>query len=120
MKKFIKSLKFLRDELKDQPLIVRQLMFALCLVTVVSLSGVIWFDSVEKRLFFSLNPQQDKRERFLAERDQNTESMFADIGQVFGNFKSMTADILSLFKLSETGSEITASQSHPFPLSEDK
>jgi len=74
-------------------------MFGLCVVTTISLVGMVWYNSFQQNLYALLNPGENANQRYLAE-NKNTPSLFGDIGKTAQDLK---ASFLSIFNL--TGSD---------------
>ena len=78
-------------------------MFGLCVVTTISLVGMVWYNSFEKNLFVLLNPEESKDQRFLAE----TQAIPSLLGNISETGKNLKATFLSIFNLSSNdGKEI--------------
>lgn len=72
-------------------------MFALCCVTTISLVGLIWFRSFEEDLFVLLNPEQEKQDKFYAEREKRTPLVYATISEAVVNLRATLYDALGFF-----------------------
>lgn len=70
-------------------------MFGLCVVTTISLVGMVWYNSFQQNLYVLLNPGENADQRYLAE-NQNTPSMFGDLGKTGQDLK---AALFSIFNL---------------------
>ena len=99
-------------------------MFALCVVTTISLVGIVWFRSFEEDLFVILNPEADKQEQFYAERSKRTPTVYANVTKAFGN---LTATLYNAFGFLEDYSskaveveEEYRGEVYKLPLSGDK
>lgn len=99
-------------------------MFALCVVTTVSLVSLIWFRSFQKNLFVLLNPDEEIQEKFFAqiEEENDNASLFGLIGR---GFSDGFANISSFFKKEKTSGEIKVNnpksdEIYPLPLSGSK
>ena len=68
------------DEIREQPEHVRKIMFGFCVITTVSIVGVIWYRSLEKNLFALLNPDEMANQPKYA---QTNSGLFGDIGSTF-------------------------------------
>jgi len=91
------------DEIRKQPQHHREIMFGLCVVTTISLVGMVWYNSFEKNLYVLLNPGETTDQRNFAE-NKNVPSLFGDIGKTGQDLK---ATFLSIFNLSSNdGKEI--------------
>ena len=99
-------------------------MFALAMVTCVSLVGMVWFRSFQKDMYALLNGEQEIETRFFAQSESKS---------LFGYFKETLKDgqafIGGLFnKDREKGNDIevnrqsdnTGGQVHTLPISGDK
>lgn len=84
------------DEIRRQPRHHREIMFGLCVVTTVSLVGMVWFNSFEKNLYVLLNPEESADNRFLAENEESKAalSLFGSISQTG---KELKATFLGIF-----------------------
>lgn len=78
--------------IRSQSTFVRGIMFSLSVVTVLSLVGVVWFQSVQQNLYALLNPDTEDQQRFFAQTE--SPSPLASIGQLFA---SLRASITELF-----------------------
>jgi|SRR3989344_2363245 len=87
------------DEIRKQPQHHREIMFALCVVTAISLVGMVWYNSFEKNLYVLLNPEETADQRNLAE-NKNAPSLLGDIGQTAQDLK---ASFLNIFNLTGDG-----------------
>lgn len=83
------------DEIRRQPRHHREIMFGLCVVTTISLVGMVWFNSFEKNLYVLLNPGENADQRFLAENEESKTdlSLFGNIGQTGQELKATFYDI---------------------------
>ena len=99
-------------------------MFGLCVVTTVSLIGMIWFRSFEEDLFVLLNPEPDKQAKFYAQRDQRTPILYANVTQAFTNMRASMYNALGFLQEYNTKQveveEELKGDVHELPLSEDK
>lgn len=114
------------DDIKKQPRHVREIMFALCVVTTISLVGMVWFRSFEEDLFVMLNPEPDKQEKFYAEREQRTPLIYANVTEALGNMRAAMYDALgfvedynSQVEVQEEDVELNG-EAQMLPLSGDK
>jgi hypothetical protein len=80
------------DEIQKQSQSTREIMFALCVIITVSSVGFVWFRSFESDLFVLLNPEEEKQEIFFAKQNE-TESVFATIGQTGANLKAAMSNL---------------------------
>ena len=86
------------DEIRKQPRYIREFMFGLCVVTTISIVGIVWFRSFEEDLFVALNPQPEKQEEFFTERSQREPTLFALFTNTFDNVQAAFYDALGLFE----------------------
>lgn len=95
------------DDIRKQPRHHREIMFGLCVVTAVSLVGMVWYNSFQQNLYALLNPDQDTAQKFLATapsgilsktgaENKNTPSLFSNISQTG---KDLRAAFYSIFNL---------------------
>jgi hypothetical protein len=125
------------NELRSQPLWVRELMFALFLVITVSSAGLMAFNSSETKLYALIHPEEVEYQRAYAEQREKTidesGSLFANIGQFFGSaldtVGGLGASIGSLFAKglnfdfgseSDTKEESLEGTTYQLPLSKDR
>lgn len=87
------------DEIRRQSEGVRKIMFGLCVITTISLVGIVWFRSFEKNLFVLMNPSQEAQQKYFAQTGENQSLL----GNISKTFKDFSASIGSLFNRS--GSE---------------
>lgn len=76
------------DDIKKQPRHVREIMFGLCVVTTISLVGLIWFRSFEEDVFVLLNTDPAKQAQFYAQRAGRTPTVYAAATKAFGNMRA--------------------------------
>ena len=95
------------DEIRKQPQHHREIMFGLCVVTTISLVGMVWYNSFEKNLYVLLNPGENADQRYLATanggapskagaENKNVPSLLGDMGKTGQDLK---AAFLSIFNL---------------------
>ena len=97
-------------------------MFGLCVVTTVSLAGMVWFNSFKKDTYALLNPEDVQQERFLAQENQtslfgNLSETFKDIGATISGFWGSNSFNSGTEQVIEKPSE---NKVYFLPLSEDK
>ena len=83
------------DESRKQPQHHREIMFGLCVITTISLVGMVWYNSFEKNLYVLLNPGETTDQRNLAE-NKNVPSLLGDIGRTGQDLKAAFLNILNL------------------------
>ncbi|OGN01892.1 MAG: hypothetical protein A3I26_02725 [Candidatus Yanofskybacteria bacterium RIFCSPLOWO2_02_FULL_43_10] len=83
------------DEIRKQPQHHREIMFGLCVVTAISLVGMVWYNSFEKNLYVLLNPGESTDQRYLAE-NKTAPSLLGDIGKTGQDLKAAFYNIFSL------------------------
>lgn len=83
------------DEIRKQPQHHREIMFGLCVITSVSLIGMIWYNSFQQNLYVLLNPEQNPDQKSLAE-NQTTPSLFENIGKTGEDLKAAFFNIFNL------------------------
>ncbi len=83
------------DEIRKQPKHHREIMFGLCVVTTISLVGMVWYNSFEKNLYVLLNPGDTAGQRYLAE-NKNVPSLLGDIGKTAQDLKAAFYNIFNL------------------------
>ena len=74
------------EDVRKQPQHIREIMFGLCVVTTVSLVGMIWFNSFQEDMYALLNPEEAQQEKFLAQ--ENQKSLFGNLSKTLGDIKS--------------------------------
>jgi len=72
-------------------------MFGLCVVTTISLIGLVWFRSFEEDVFVLLNTDPVKQAKFYAERSGRTPTVYAAATNVLGNLRATMYDALGFF-----------------------
>lgn len=82
------------DEIRKQPRHHREIMFGLCVITTISLVGMVWYNSFQKNLYVLLNPGQTADQRNLAE-NKNVPSLLGDIGKTGQDLKAAFLNIFS-------------------------
>ena len=83
------------DEIRKQSQHHREIMFGLCVVTTISLVGMVWYNSFEKNLYVLLNPGETTDQRNFAE-NKNVPSLLGDIGRTGQDLKAAFLNILNL------------------------
>ncbi len=83
------------DEIRKQPQHHREIMFGLCVVTTISLVGMVWYNSFQKNLYVLLNPEESTNQRNLAE-NKNVPSLLGDIGKTGQDLKAAFFNIFNL------------------------
>lgn len=81
-------------EIRKQPQHHREIMFGLCVVTTISLVGMVWYNSFQQNLYVLLNPGDSMDQRNLAE-NKNVPSLFGDIGKTGEDLKAAFLNIFS-------------------------
>lgn len=109
------------EDLRNQSILIRSVMFGLCVVIAVSMVGVFWFRSLEEQLFISLNQDQERQEAFYAQREESEETIFANIGSIWTGLTATIGSVFDVFGSSNV--EINSSDNDPvnvyeFPISE--
>ena len=117
-------------EIKKQSLATRQIMFGLCVLTTVSMVGMIWYHSFENKLYTLMdNKPPSEGAAYLAENgnNKNSPTLFASAYQMMGNIKAAIGDLLQIFKKNQTANSVNTSDdgsnlggSYKLPLSGDK
>lgn len=82
------------DDIRKQPRHHREIMFGLCVITTISLVGMVWYNSFEKNLYVLLNPGENADQRFLAE-NKAVPSLLGNISQTGKDLKAAFYDIFS-------------------------
>ena len=75
------------EDLRKQPRLHREIMFGLCVVTTISLVGMVWYNSFEKNLYVLMNPEEVSNQKNLAE-NTNLPSLMGDIGKTGQDLKA--------------------------------
>ena len=83
------------EEIRRQPQHHREIMFGLCVVTTISLVGMVWYNSFEKNLYVLLNPGETTDQRNFAE-NKNVPSLLGDIGKTGQDLKAAFFSIFNL------------------------
>lgn len=112
------------EEIKKQPRHVREMMFGFCVITTISIIGMIWFRSFEEDLFVLLNPESEKQDKFYAERDKRTPAVYANITKAVGDLRANLYNVFGFFEdYNSGGLEIEKEykgKAYQLPISEDK
>ena len=82
-------------EIRKQPRHHREIMFGLCVVTTISMVGMVWYNSFEKNLYALLNPGETTDQRNLAE-NKDVPSL---LGNISDTAKDLKASFYSIFNL---------------------
>ena len=114
----------LLDEIRSQDRGVRELMFALCVITSISLVLTVWFRSFQKDVFVLLNPDETSQQRFLAQLDKNP-SVFNFASKGFGNARALFYSLFNNNGQEKKSNEIiiqndSQEEAHPLPVSGNK
>ena len=112
------------NEIRKQPQHHREIMFGFCVVTTISLVGMVWYNSFEKNLYVLLNPGETTDQKNFAE-NKNVPSLLGDIGKTGQDLK---AAFLNIFNLTnndkkesvESGKNIDSGRVYLLPFSEKK
>ena len=90
-------------EIRKQPQHHREIMFGLCVITTISLVGMVWYNSFEKNLYVLLNPGENVDQRYLATANggtvaetKNIPSLLGDIGKTGQDLKAAFLNIFNL------------------------
>ena len=105
-------------------------MFSLCVVTTISLVGMVWYQSFQTKLYVLMDrqpPQSEEAPAYAANSNNSAAnssapSLFASLSGVVGNVKAMALDLFHVFdnKNNNTDGEIINGKPHVLPLSGDK
>ena len=76
------------DDIKKQPRHIREIMFGLCVITTISLVGLVWFRSFEEDIFVLINTDPVKQAQFYAERSGRTPTAYAAVTKALGNLRA--------------------------------
>ncbi|MBX4211551.1 MAG: hypothetical protein KW806_02025 [Candidatus Yanofskybacteria bacterium] len=108
----------LREEIRHQPLWVRQVMFGFSVIAALSLVGGIWFRSFEKDMFALLNPDPAVQEQHFAQF-KTEEGAFSLASKAI---EGLRATISDFFGFDTVGTKIPSepedASPHALPLSE--
>ena len=112
------------EEIRKQPMYVREVMFGLCVIITISLIGIVWFQSFEEDIFVTLNPEPDKQEQFYASRAGRTPIVYANITKALGNMRAALYDAMGFMgeytsNVVQVGEEYKG-EAYELPLSGDK
>jgi hypothetical protein len=113
------------DEIRKQPRHHREIMFGFCVVTTVSLVGMVWYNSFQKNLYVLLNPGETTDQRNLAE-NKNVPSLFGDLGKTGQDLKAAFYSIFNLTgndkkdSITDTTKTAEPVRVYALPLSEKK
>lgn len=100
-------------------------MFGLCVITTISLVGMVWYNSFEKNLYVLLNPEETTNQRNLAE-NKNVPSLLGDIGKIAQDLKASFYSIFNLtdsdkkHNIVENPKDNDSGRVYTLPLSEEK
>ena len=99
-------------------------MFGLCVITTISLVGMVWYNSFEKNLYVLLNPGENADQKYLAE-NKKVPSLLGDIGKTAQDLKASFYNIFNLVKSNkkenvEGDKNIDSGRVYTLPLSETK
>ncbi len=85
------------DDIRKQPRHHREIMFGLCVVTTISLVGMVWYNSFEKNLYVLLNPGENADQRFLATANSGTVAENKTTSSLLGNISQTGKDLKAAF-----------------------
>ena len=111
------------DEIREQPEHIRKIMFGFCVITTISIVGVIWYRSLEKNLFALLNPDEMANQPKYA---QTNSGLLGDIGNTFKDLGGTISNFIGIKSdSSDTGSDganipIESGKTYLLPLSGPK
>ena len=112
------------DEIREQPEHIRKIMFGFCVITTISIVGVIWYRSLEKNLFALLNPDEMANQPKYA---QTSSGLFGDIGSTFKdlggtifNFIGIKSEPNNIENSSDTSAPAESDKTYLLPLSGKK
>jgi len=125
------------DDIRKQPRHHREIMFGFCVVTTISLVGMVWYNSFEKNLYVLLNPGENIDQRYLATANggapQNAVAENKNVPSLLGNIsqtgKDLKAAFYNIFNLTgndkkdiiiENTKANNSERVYTFPLSERK
>ena len=80
------------QEIRKQPQYAREVMFGLCVIITISLVGLVWFRSFEEDLFVMLNSDQERQDKFYAERGERTSVIYANVTAALVNLRAILYD----------------------------
>ncbi len=83
------------DEIRKQPRHHREIMFGFCVITTVSIIGMVWYNSFQHNLYTLLNPEDTTEQRYLA----NTKSVPSLLGSMGQTAQDLKAAFLNIFSL---------------------
>ena len=84
------------EEIKKQPVYIREVFLWVLVVIFFSIIGFVWFRSTEKKVVALLNPGQAVEERIFADEiKEGVESPFATISNMFGSLKANMSEIFT-------------------------
>ncbi|KKS11364.1 MAG: hypothetical protein UU67_C0075G0004 [Candidatus Daviesbacteria bacterium GW2011_GWB1_41_5] len=112
------------DEIRKQPRHHREIMFGLCVVTTISLVGMVWYNSFEKNLYVLLNPGENADQKYLAE-NKPIPSLLGNISQTGKDLKAALYNIFNLTSNDkkenvESNNSIDSEKVYTLPMSEKK
>ena len=99
------------DDIRKQPQHHREIMFGLCVVTTISLVGMVWYNSFQKNLYVLLNPGQNVSQSNLAK--QSEPSMFGGVSQVGKDLKAAFYNIFNLTGNDKKGNVVNTKVNDP-------
>ena len=112
-------------EIRKQPQHHREIMFGLCVITSVSMVGMVWFNSFQKTLYVLLNPEDTTDQRYLA-NNSTAPSLLGDIGKTGQDLKASFLNIFSLTggdkkdTITEITTPVEPARVYTLPLSDNK
>lgn len=113
------------EELRKQPRHHREIMFGLCVVTTISLVGMVWYNSFEKNLYTLMNPGEGAEQKFLA-KNESIPSLLGDIGKTGKDLKATFYNIFNLTNDDKKESVVESTKSNDsgkvymLPISEER
>ncbi len=89
------------DDIRKQPQHHRQITFALCFITTVSMVRMVWYNSFQQNLYVLLNPGQTTDQRNFATANGGAPSKAGaqntDVPSLLGNLGKTGQDLKAAF-----------------------
>ena len=109
-------------EIQRQPPAVRRALFALSAVITVAVAAFVLVSSVQKDIFFTMHPDPEEQQEFLATRQEGRPKTLAAISKAAGSLMASIGSLIGWDNKAgfNTGREQTEAQGsvHLLPLAE--
>jgi len=114
----------LLEEIRKQPEHIRTAMFALSVISVFSIVGLVWYQSLERNLYVMLNPVDQANPDQNRYAQENNSSLLGNIGNSLKGLGAGIAGFVGVDQEEKNGEVIHISdgdgRAYLLPLSQDR